>query len=160
MLSSSLQNFLSTLQASFYAFNFPVFKTLFDFGFRMNELYTLHLSEIDSNNIVHCITSKNNPYRPISLRSFQPIVQESILSNKNLFCHYKEDHYFKTFNYLYQYKNVRIGYHPKSVHLFRHNVAKQIYSSTQNVRDVMNFLGVVKEDTAFSYIFSLIISGR
>lgn len=155
-LRNSLETFLQTLQASYLQFNYPFFKTLYDHGFRVNELFTLHNSYVDENKIVHCITSKGNPTRLIPIDMFHEVVQNSIRDNKNYFALYKVDHYFDCFKYLYEYKNVTIGNHPKSLHLFRHNVARQTYLLRNSLDDVMHKIGVTKEDTARIYVFSLI----
>lgn len=155
-LDTMLQGFLQSLKLSFYNYDYPFFKTLYDFGFRFNEMFTLHNSVINENNLVECITSKGNPYRFIPLSSFDPLVQESLIRQIDLFVYHKKDIYHNIFNDYFQLRHVFIGNHAKTIHLFRHNVAKKIFASSGSVQSVMNYLGVVKEETALIYINSKI----
>lgn len=154
ILNTELQAFLQKLAVSVYSYDYAFYKCLYDHGFRLSEMFTLHESTIDHDNIVTVKTLKNSLDRLIPLKQFPEVIQQSIITHTNKFFFHKEDHYNRTFKQYFRFKSVQIQDKPITTHLFRHNFARQEYLRTRSVVAVKNKMGLTSDQVCISYIFS------
>lgn len=129
---------------------------LYNCGCRASEsVNMLKWSELDNSNL-KLVTLKYNYERTIE-KAILPVTFVTLVldpEKKEFYC--SASNLRKTFEKLTLYPNARVLNKQISLHMFRHNFVKQLYSNGASVDEIEKILGLKSSDIVNNYLHSVI----
>lgn len=153
-LDTLLVNFLATYSTLEYSADFALFKTLYDYGFRVRELKNLETWTVNEFDEIVCPTSKNGNNRFLELAEVHPRIVSSIVQEENFVFISSYDYYKNAFKRRLGIRDLTINEKSLSTHAFRHNRIKQLSEADWSVSEIKAWMGIVDDQTVNTYINS------
>lgn len=154
LLDIHMRKTITNLEQSGYFSFLPVFNTLFDHGFRINELSACHTWVFLNQDQVIASTSKGSQDRIIQTSELHPLIIQSINEGSN----YLFKMSYPTYERAFRKHSPALRYFVKSkeigTHLFRHNFIKQLSISGLTVSAIRTITGIKTDSIVQGYIQS------
>lgn len=156
-LDDLLIDLLGNVSQSHFISVLPVFMTLYEFGFRIQELKDVHVWTFRPDGMIVAKTSKRGSPRLIDPNQCDQIIIESIKHGVNYLYRHNYRTYDNAFQKYSQVKSLSVGNKQLSTHAFRHNRIKHLAQSGMTDEEIRVHMGIRKVETVRGYIDSIII---
>lgn len=157
-LNGLLILFLSRLSNSHYNHAIDVFNLLYNFGFRIRELESLHLWQYTDEGYVITKSSKGSNDRFIDANLLPDIVLDSIEVGVNFVYTSTYKTYRSYFGRMKGCRFLSVGDKSIATHVFRHNRIKQYSKSGMSDQQIKEFFGIKNESVVARYRNSQIVA--
>lgn len=139
-----------------YHFN-PVFSVLIATGLRIEEAIQRDRWTWYGGETYRIDTEKDSNDRLINFQDYGITMYQYWLYDWKVYAPFSARSYQKVCEQYNGWERITVGEKNVQTHLFRHNIARQLYEGGATIQDVADFLGLISVANAEGYIFSEVV---